>query len=212
MPNNNRCGGIAKSPWCTRRGAGSSTHARSPTERRAIAVERELSGGHPGAEPLQCEAMSQAIPPETEQGYGTPSVRQFSVFLDNRVGKLLDLVQLFDDNPEVSLRAFSVLDSSDHAVVRLIFDNADAARHLMRRRQFTFSETDLLVVELGGDLTLKHICMYLLGAELNIRFAYPVLRAEEDHPRIALAVDDNTLAGQILRRKGFRLLGEEDLA
>jgi hypothetical protein len=167
--------------------------------------------------------MSQATPPGTEseltQGYGPPTVRQFSVFLDNRVGKLLDLVQLFEDAPEVALRAFSVLDSSDHAVVRLIFDNADAARHLMRRKQFTFSETDLLVVELavtGRDpgmtkFTLKHVCMFLLAAELNIRFAYPVLHTRDGYPMIALAVDDNTLAGQILRRKGFRLLGEEDL-
>jgi hypothetical protein len=30
-------------------------------------------------------------------------------------------------------------------------------------------------------------------------------------PPIALAVDDLTLAGQILRRKDFRLLGEADL-
>ncbi|MDZ4831594.1 MAG: acetolactate synthase [Phycisphaerae bacterium] len=159
--------------------------------------------------------MSQAMPPNTEQGYAPPRVRQFSVFLDNRVGKLLDLVQLFDDNTEVSLRAFSVHDSSDHAVVRLIFDNADAARHLMRRKQFAFSETDLLVVELGADHTdkhtLRHVCMYLLSAELNIRFAYPVLMVPDGSPTIALAVDDSTLAGQILRRRGFRLLGEEDL-
>lgn len=151
------------------------------------------------------------MPPETEQGYAPPSVRQFSVFLDNRVGKLLELVQLFDDKEEVSLRAFSVLDSSDHAVVRLIFDNADAARHLMRRKQFAFSETDILVVEMGRTHSLKQVCSFLLGAELNIRFAYPVLHSADDASAIALAVDDNTLAGQILRRKGFRLLGEEDL-
>lgn len=155
--------------------------------------------------------MSQAMPPDTEQGYAPPSVRQFSVFLDNRVGKLLDLVQLFDDNAEVTLRAFSVLDSSDHAVVRLIFDNADAARHLMRRRSFTFSETDVLVVEIGPDRSLTKVCHFLLAAELNIRFAYPVLLERETNPMIALAVDDHTLAGQILRRKGFRLLGEEEL-
>ncbi|MFO0829624.1 MAG: hypothetical protein U0572_15905 [Phycisphaerales bacterium] len=164
--------------------------------------------------------MTHAMPPDVEQCYAPPSVRQFSVFLDNRVGKLLELVQLFDEAADVNLRAFSVLDSSDHAVVRLIFNNADAARHLMRRKQFTFSETDLLVVELGGPgaggsserKTLRQVCSYLLGAELNIRFAYPVLLLREGNPTIALAVDDNTLAGQILRRKGFRLLGEEDLA
>jgi len=156
--------------------------------------------------------MSRAVPPETELGYAPPLVRQFSVFLDNRVGKLLDLVQLFDETPEVVLRAFSIHDSSDHAVVRLILDNADAARHLLRRKQFSFSENDVLVVEFGDGLGLTQVCLFLLGAELNIRFSYPVMAGSRETPTIALSVDDNQLAGQILRRKGFTLLGEEDLA
>ena len=155
-----------------------------------------------------------AMPLGTEQGYAPPAVRQFGVFLDNRVGKLLELVQLLDDATEVTLVAISVLDSSDHAVVRLIFDNADAARHLLRRDRFTFSEVDLLVMELDDEHTLTHACLFLLGAELNIRFAYPILPRHDQDPLqlIALAVDDNTFAGQILRRKGFRLMAEEELA
>ena len=35
--------------------------------------------------------------PETEQGYAPPTVRQFSVFLDNRVGKLLELLELLEE-------------------------------------------------------------------------------------------------------------------
>lgn len=159
--------------------------------------------------------MSQAPPeitePSTERSYAPPSVRQFSVFLDNRVGKLLDLVQLFDDAPEVNLRAFSVLDSSDHAVVRMIFTNADAARHTLRKNQYTFSESDLLVVEMLRGQTVATVCLHLLAAELNIRFSYPLLTQRDGAPAVALAVDDNTLAGQILLRKRFTLLGEEDL-
>jgi hypothetical protein len=156
--------------------------------------------------------MSRATPPETEMGYAPPVVRQFSVFLDNRVGKLLDLVQLFDETPDVVLRAFSIHDSSDHAVVRLILDNADAARLLLRRRQFSFSENDVLVVEMSDRLGLTQVCLFLLGAELNIRFSYPIMPGRRGSACIALSVDDNQLAGQILRRKGFTLLGEEELA
>ena len=58
---------------------------------------------------------------------------------------------------------------------------------------------------------MSRMCLYLLGAELNIRFAYPVLLRPNGTPTIALSVDDITLAGQILRRKEFRLLGECDL-
>lgn len=151
------------------------------------------------------------LPQPTAQGYSPPVVRQFSVFLENKVGRLLDLVSLFDEVQDLHLCAISVLESSDHAVVRLIPNHANAADSLLREHGVPFATHDLLVVELYGDHTLSSMCLCLLGAELNIRFAYPLLLGSGDAPTIALAVDDQTLAGQILRRKAFRLLGESDL-
>ena len=155
--------------------------------------------------------MSEILPQETIQGYSPPTVRQFSVFLENKVGKLLELVGLFDEAPAVHLCAFSVLESSDHAVVRIIPNNADAARALLRRHSLAFSEFDLLIVELAENHNLTSMCLYLLGAELNIRFAYPLMLRPDGPPTNALAVDDQQLAGQILLKKDFRLLGEGDL-
>ncbi len=155
--------------------------------------------------------MSQAAPPQTTQGYCPPTVRQFSVFLENKVGKLFELVHLFDEAPNVHLCALSVVESADHAVVRVIPNNADAAREVLREHGLPFSEFDLLIVELADNHTLTSMCLYLLGAELNIRFAYPLMLRPDSTPTIALAVDDQMLAGQILRKKRFRLLGEEDL-
>lgn len=155
--------------------------------------------------------MNELVPLETTQGYSPPTVRQFSVFLDNKVGKLLELVGLFDEAPNVHLCAFSVLESSDHAVVRIIPNNADAARAVLREHSLAFSEFDLLIVELASDHNLTSMCLYLLGAELSIRFAYPLMLRPNGTPTIALAVDDQVLAGQVLRKKAFRLLGEGDL-
>ncbi len=155
--------------------------------------------------------MTQIVPLETTAGYSPPTVRQFGVFLENRVGRLFELVRIFDDAPDVHLCAFSVVEASDHAVVRIIPNNADAARDVLRTEGLPFSEFDLLIVELADDHTLTSMCLYLLGAELNIRFAYPLMLRPNARPTIALAVDDQTLAGQILRKKHFRLLGEGDL-
>lgn len=155
--------------------------------------------------------MSQMIPQHTAQGYTPPTVRQFSVFLENKVGRLLDLVRMFDEAPELHLCGLSVLESSDHAVVRLIPNNASAAQRLLRDHGVTFAVLDLLVVELPVDQSISRMCLCLLGAELNIRFAYPLLLGADGTPTIALSVDDHVLAGQILRKKSFRLLGEEDL-
>ena len=76
--------------------------------------------------------MSQVMPQYTAQGYSPPSVRQFSVFLENKVGRLLDVVRMFDEAPELHLCGLSVLESSDHAVVRLIPNNGAATQQLLR--------------------------------------------------------------------------------
>ena len=155
--------------------------------------------------------MSQSSTPlETSQGFAPPTVTQFSVFLTNKVGKLLDLVENFEGAP-CSICAISVHEASDHAVVRIIANNAVQARKILREDHLPFSEHDVLVVELGEGHTLSGMCVSLLGAELNIHFAYPLMLKPNGQPTIALAMDDPTLGGQIMRRKGFRLLGEADL-
>jgi hypothetical protein len=59
-------------------------------------------------------------------------------------------------------------------------------------------------------MPLISICRALLSAEINIHYAYPLLKCRLG-PAIVLYVDDRTLAAQILIRKGFQLVGESDL-
>ena len=96
-------------------------------------------------------------------------------------------------------------------MVRLITSASSNARPILREQRLPYSEHELLIVELHGDHNLTRMCLYLLGAELNIHFAYPLMLRPNGSPTIALAVDDMTLAGQILRQKDFHLLGEADL-
>jgi len=151
-----------------------------------------------------------AMPPETARGYSPPVVTQFSVFLTNKVGRLHDLVERFD-RATCRVCAMSVHEASDHAVVRLITNESREARNLLRQASLPFSEVDVLVVELSEGHSLESLCLCLLGAELNIRFAYPLMLRPNGTPTIALSVDETELAGQLLRRRGFRLFGESDI-
>ncbi|MEL7473498.1 MAG: acetolactate synthase [Planctomycetota bacterium] len=151
-----------------------------------------------------------ATPLETTQGYIPPTVTQFSVFLDNRVGKLHDLVDNFERS-DCLIAAISVHEASDHAVVRILTNNAKLTRALLREDSLPFAEHSVLVVELSSGHTLTSLCISLLAAEVNIHFAYPLMLRPNGTPTIALAVDDCTFAGQILRRKNFRLFGEADI-
>ncbi|MGY8753640.1 MAG: acetolactate synthase [Phycisphaerales bacterium] len=155
--------------------------------------------------------MSQ-VPSETLQGYSAPSVRQFSVFLENRVGRLLDLLRHFDDASHVHVMGINVIDSSDHAVIRMIPDNADAARLLLRELGIAFSETNVVVTVIDESHSLADLCLYLLGAELNILFIYSLIQQSNiGDSVIVVAIDDLTLGANLLLKKGFNLLGEADL-
>ena len=153
------------------------------------------------------------LPSETALGFRVPAVRQFSIFLENRVGRLLEVLRAFDDAVDVQIHSIAVMEASDYAVVRTIPDNADAARLLLRNSGLAFSETDILVVETTEDQPLSQLCQYLLSAEINILFLYPIMNDSpmSEGSRVAMCVDENEFAGQILLRKGFRLFGAEDL-
>ncbi len=146
----------------------------------------------------------------TARGFEPPQVVQFSVFLDNRVGKLRELVEVFDGHA-LELAAFSVIDSADHAVVRVVTSRAALARRLLDRHGLPASETDVLAVELPPRRSLADLCEALVAAELSIQYAYPLLPRPHGNAAIVLHTDDHHLACQVLRRKTFTLLGENDL-
>lgn len=150
------------------------------------------------------------VPLDTTQGYCPPTAVQFSVFLSNKVGKMLDLTEQLDE-AIIELCAISVHEASDHAVVRIITDNASLTRKMLNEHRFPFAEREVLLAELSEGHSLSKLCLFLLGAEINIAFAYPLMHHNTESPSIAIAVDDPTLAGQILSRKGFKMLGECDL-
>jgi len=155
--------------------------------------------------------MAEVVTPDaTARGFEPPRNVQFSVFLDNRVGKLMDLLRALD---AVALRvvAMSVLDSADHAVVRILTSKASLAKRLLHRNKFSFSETDVLVVQLAPSYSMADICDALLRAELNIFYAYSLIDHPLGKPGMVLHCDDPVLACQILRRRLFTVLGENDM-
>jgi hypothetical protein len=149
---------------------------------------------------------------ETLEGRSWPSITQYSVFLENRVGMLLHLLRTFTGS-KVRIVGLSISDSTDCCIVRLVLSHPEQGRELLERAELTFAENDLLVVELPhAHLALVEICAALLQAEVNIHYAYPLIIHPLGRSAMALHVDNNELAGQILRDKGFEILCEADLS
>jgi hypothetical protein len=157
--------------------------------------------------------MEEVLPPQTQSGAGfeLTRIRQFTVFLENRVGRLQGLLRAFEESAG-KICGLSIEESADSALVRIICSDPDLGREALRTGGFSFSESELLAVELPRKTRqpLMAICSALLAAEINIHYAYPLLQRPHG-PAMALYVEDPTLAAQLLIRKGFTLIGESDL-
>jgi hypothetical protein len=147
----------------------------------------------------------------TARGRDWPSVRQFNVFLENRLGALLDVVRRFE-NSDIRIVALTVVDSADCAIIRLVLSDPERAVEIFEQAKLPFTESDLLVVQLPeGNQPLVQISKALLTAELNIHYAYPILVGPHGKPALALKVEDTDTAANTLRRQEFTLLSESDL-
>lgn len=149
----------------------------------------------------------------TTRGGDWPSVRQYNVFLANRMGALLDLVKRFETT-DVKLVALTVVETADCAIIRIVPSDAERAHEILTQAKLPFTESDLLVVKLpDNDQPLLTICKALLAAEINIHYAYPLLIGvgPMGSTAVALHVENCEAAVNTLNNQGFTVFSETDL-
>lgn len=150
-------------------------------------------------------------PFETAEANDWPTVRQQSVFIENRVGQLLGLTRLFEQT-DIRILAVSVVYSVDCAICRMIVDDPDLASEVLRASRFQVSEAELIVVSLPhGKRALLHTWAALLGGEINIHYTYPLLVHPKGSAALAVVTDDIAGAVKLLREKNFELLDQSAL-
>ena len=147
----------------------------------------------------------------TMRGRNYPAIRQFTAFLENRVGQLLEVIRRFEGS-KVRICALSITDCAECAFVRFLLSHPEDGREILERAGLAIIETDLIGVELPkGPHGLLQICTALLQAEVNIIQAYPLLVRPRDNAAVALMVDNIETAQETLAAKGFNMLTEGDL-
>jgi hypothetical protein len=136
---------------------------------------------------------------------------QFSVFIENRVGRLHDLTLMLAKH-NVHLMAMTTLDTTDCAIDRMVVDDPDRARELLAANNFAFSECHVLAVEFTDESKLQEIFKTFHDAEMNIHYVYSFVSRPHGKCGVVLNVEDLELASQTLNRRGFKILTQRDIA
>ena len=150
--------------------------------------------------------------PITSSKLEGPLVKQFSVFLPNKVGAMLDIVKLLSTH-HTHVVALSVSESTDSAIARIIASDPQQVEKLFRENNVGFGVSQVVVVEMREVATqLVRLLAALVMGEVNVHFAYPLLIRPRGFSAIALHVDDTDCASAVLTGEGFKMLSQDDIS
>ena len=141
------------------------------------------------------------------------SVKQISVFLENRPGALSDLTGVLAEN-NIDMRAFSLAEASDFGIARMIVDDAYKTATVLKEAGFVYNMSSVLAVAIpdvpGG---LKQVLDALAEGKVNVEYMYAFLGGKKaPGAYMIFRVKEESSAAATLTRKGLRLVEQEELS
>ena len=140
------------------------------------------------------------------------SIKQISVFLENRPGKLDDMCALLADR-KIDLRALSLAETKDFGIARLIVDDAFTTANVLKENDFIARFTPVLAYavpdEPGG---LSKLLAAFTKASVNIEYMYAFLGGvSAGHACMIFRVTDADAAENSLDAEGYKALTKEEI-
>jgi hypothetical protein len=138
-------------------------------------------------------------------------VAQISIFLENRTGGLADVFDVLKRS-EIDVKAMSLADMSDFGILRLVVEDPERTRVILKEAGFTVDKTRVVAVEVpdrpGG---LLETLLALRRNGINVEYMYSVARRSGDRAVIIFRFDEIGRALDALRGAGIAVLDRFDV-
>lgn len=135
------------------------------------------------------------------------TVTQLAVFVENAPGRLAEIAQLLGE-AGVNIRGFSVADTVDFGIVRLVVDSPEYAAAALRDHGFAVHETPMVCVNVPDvPGSLAAVLAAFAEERINIEYLYSIVGT-----RVCFAVADPATAARLLTARGVKLVSQEELA
>lgn len=141
------------------------------------------------------------------------SIKQISLFLENKPGALLAMTGVLAQN-QIDMRALSVAETSDFGIARIIADDVYKATTVLKDAGYVHSVTSVLGVAVpdvpGG---LNQVLLVLADTGVNIEYMYAFLGGREaDQAYMIFRVADPEKAAAALAVKGIHVVDQEEIS
>ncbi len=141
------------------------------------------------------------------------SIKQISVFMENKPGTLEEMTDVLAKN-NIDMRAISVAEAEDFGIARLIVDDVYETTTVLKDAGFVNRLSDVLAVEIpdtpGG---LNKVLKTLSAAQVNLEYMYAFLGGKKvDKAFLIMKVAHIDRAENTLEIAGFRLVDQEHIS
>ena len=130
-------------------------------------------------------------------------VKQLSVFVENKQGKLVDILELLG-KASIDLRALSIADTSDFGILRIIVDKFEEASTMLQKEGYIVRITDVLGMSVPDTPgSLAKILRALSDGGINVEYTYAFVSHDKGKAYVVLRVENNEEAKKILAKEGI---------
>ena len=140
------------------------------------------------------------------------SIKQISVFLENKPGALYGMTGVLAQN-QVDMRALSLAETKDFGIARIIVDNLYKATTVLKEAGYVHSVTPVLGVAIpdtpGG---LNKVLQVITNAGVNVEYMYAFLGGRTAaHAYMIFRVEDVEAASAALAARGIRTVTQDEM-
>ena len=137
--------------------------------------------------------------------------KQLTVFIENRTGRLCDVLDVLKNN-HVSILSMSLADTTEFGLLRLIVDEPSIGRQKLTENGFSSLLSDVSIIEIPHKVGSLQTLLAAIDANgVNIEYMYG-LSIEADHAYVVLKASDAEKLEKILDEQKVRTLSCQDLA
>ena len=136
-------------------------------------------------------------------------IRQISVFIENKAGRLAAVLQALSDN-NVSIRAMSASDTIDYGILRLIVNDPETAINALKNQGFTAHVTKAIAISIKDDPgALCKAVQVIRDNDLSVEYIY-AFTTKKDSAYVILRLNDNEQGIKVLTDNDIVVVSEEE--
>ena len=137
-------------------------------------------------------------------------MKQLSVFIENREGRLEDVLNLLKEK-NINIISLSLADTSDYGMLRLIVSDPEKGKNALKENGFSATLNDVLAMTLPHKVgALQEVLHILCKDNINIEYMY-ALCTKTDEAAIVIKPSDQEKAAEALHEAGVNFFEEKDL-